>query len=70
MEKIERILAWHDSRVTLKQLAKAEGVSPATIGHIIKTRGTHYKSAPPEERAATLEAHRERCRALREANLL
>jgi hypothetical protein len=56
--------------VTLKAFAKSLGVSPATLQHIIRTRGAHYKSAPPDERAETLRAHRSHCQALREANLL
>jgi IS30 family transposase len=65
-----RVLRWHDSRVTLRQLSKELGVSTSTITAIIKSRGTHYKQAPPEERAAALTAHRERCAKLRDANFL
>jgi hypothetical protein len=64
--QIARILAWHDSQVTLKQLAASLGVSPATVARIIQTRGSHYKQAPPEERAASLEAHRAQRRDLRD----
>ena len=63
--QIATVLAWHDSRVTMKQLADSLGVSMTTVGHVIKSRGAHYKQAPPEEREATLEAHRAYCKALR-----
>jgi hypothetical protein len=63
--QIATVLAWHDSRVTMKQLADSLGVSTTTVAHAIKSRGTHYKQAPPEEREATLEAHRAYCKALR-----
>jgi transcriptional antiterminator len=68
--QIVRILAWHDARVTLKQLSAELRVSTSTIVHVIKTRGTHYKQAAPEERLASLQAHRARRRQLRAANLL
>lgn len=69
-EQVIRVLRWHDSRVTLRQLSKELGVSTSTIAVIVKTRGAHYKQAPPEERAAALTAHRERCARLRAANIL
>jgi hypothetical protein len=69
-EQIARVLAWHDSRVTLKQLAASLGVSTCTVVHVINSRGIHYKQAPPKEREASLNAHHAHCRALREANLL
>jgi len=69
-KQIARILAWHDSRVTLKHLSVELGVSTSTIVHVIKSRGTHYKQAVPEERVASLQAHRARRAQLREANLL
>jgi hypothetical protein len=56
--------------MTLKVKARSLGVSPSTLQHIIKTRGRHYKSAPPEDRAATLKAHREYRRALLDANVI
>lgn len=62
--QIATVLAWHDSRVTLKQLAASLGVSTSTVVHAIQSRGTHYKQAPPEKREATLEAHRANRRAL------
>jgi hypothetical protein len=69
-QQVATILSWADSRVTLKALAKSLGVSPETVKRIIRSRGTHFKSPPPEERAETLTAHRARRRALKEANLL
>jgi transposase len=69
-KQIARILAWHDSRFTLKRLSAELGVSTSTIVHVIKTRGSHYKQAAPEERVASLEAHRARRAQLRAANLL
>jgi hypothetical protein len=68
LAQIAQVLAWHDSHVTLKQLAADLGVSTSTVVHIIKTRGGDYKQAPPEEREATLAAHRAHCRALTEAH--
>jgi hypothetical protein len=64
------VLAWHDSRMTLKEVAASLGVSTTTVVHVIKSRGAHYKQAPPEERAATLNAHRAHRRALRAKNWL
>jgi len=69
-QQIARILAWHDSRVTLKLLSVELGVSTSTIVHVIKSRGTHYKQAIPEERVASLQAHRARRAQLHAANLL
>jgi IS30 family transposase len=69
-QQIACILAWHDSRVTLKRLSVELGVSTSTIVHVIKSRGTHYKQAVPEERVASLQAHRARRAQLRAANLL
>lgn len=68
--QIEAVLAWHDARVSLKEFAASLGVSTSTVTHVIKSRGSHYKQAPPEERAASLSAHRERRRALEEAHWL
>src|ERR1700741_3736254 len=58
--QIARVLKWHDTRLTLKALAAELGVSTSTLTALIKTRGSHYKQAPPEARAATLRAHRAR----------
>jgi predicted DNA-binding protein (UPF0251 family) len=66
--QIAAVLAWHDSRVTLKQLAVSMGVSTSTLTNAIQSRGTHYKQAPPEERAVALKAFRAHRRALRAAN--
>lgn len=63
--QIATVLAWHDSRMTLKQLADSLGVSTTTVSHAIKSRGKHYKQAPPEQRESTLEAHRANREALR-----
>jgi hypothetical protein len=68
--QIDTVLAWHDSRVTLKQLAASMGVSTSTVVHAIQSRGTHYKQAPPEERIASLNAHYARRRALQAAHWL
>ncbi|QOJ31422.1 MAG: hypothetical protein HRU81_04525 [Gammaproteobacteria bacterium] len=51
--------------MTLKQLADSLGVSTTTVSHAIKSRGKHYKQAPPEQRESTLEAHRANREALR-----
>ncbi len=68
--QIATVLAWHDSRVTLKQLAASMNVSTSTVAHAIASRGTHYKQAPPEERAESLRVHRAHRRALQAAGLL
>lgn len=69
-EQIATVLAWNDSRVTLKQLAASMGVCTSTLRYIIKSRGTHYKQAPPEEREESMRVHREHCRGLKAANFL
>jgi hypothetical protein len=56
--QVAAVLAWHDSRQTLKQVAASHGVSPTTILNLIHSRGAHYKQAPPEKRAATLSGYR------------
>ena len=68
--QIARVLAWHDSRVTFKELAASLNVSTSTLRQVIKSRGSHYKQAPPEERAAALTAHRTHVRGLEAANWL
>lgn len=68
--QIDAILAWHDSRVTLKQLAGSLGVSTSTVVHVIQSRGSHYKQAPPEQREESLEESRAHRRALRAAHWL
>ena len=68
--QIARVLAWHDSRVTFKELAASLGVSTSTLRQVIKSRGSHYKQAPPEERVAALKAHRVHVRGLLAANWL
>ena len=68
--QIAQVLAWYDSRVTLKQLASSLGVSRTTLGNLIKSRGTHYKQAPPEERTEALRANCARRRELQAANWL
>jgi hypothetical protein len=70
LAQIATVLAWHDSRVTLQQLAANLGVSTSTVVNAIKSRGTHYKQAPPEERVATLRVHRAYRQALREGRWL
>ena len=47
---IARILEWQDQRITRRQLAAQLGVSDSTIGAILKSRGTHYKTDSPEIR--------------------
>ncbi len=68
--QIARVLAWHDSRVTFKELAASLNVSTSTLRHVIKSRGSHYKQAPPEERATALSVHRAHVRGLQAANWL
>ena len=68
--QIARVLAWHDSRVTFKELAASLNVSTSTLRQVIKSRGSHYKQAPPEERAAALNAHRAHVRSLQAADWL
>jgi len=68
--QIARVLAWHDSRVTFKELAASLGVSTSTLRQVIKSRGSHYKQAPPEERAVALSAHRVHVRGLQARNWL
>lgn len=68
--QIAPVLAWHDSRVTFKELAASLNVSTSTLRQVIKSRGSHYKQALPEERAAALSAHRKHVRSLEAANWL
>jgi hypothetical protein len=68
--QIARLLAWHDSRVTFRELAASLGVSTSTLRQVIKSRGSHYKQAPPEERAVALNAHRIHVRGLQAGNWL
>ena len=68
--QIARVLAWHDSRVTFKELAASLNVSTSTLRKVINSRGSHYKQAPPEERAAALSVHRAHVRGLEAANWL
>lgn len=69
--QIDAILAWHDSRVTLKQLAASLGVLTSTVVHVIQSRGSHYKQAPPpEQREESLKENRAHRRALRAAHWL
>jgi hypothetical protein len=68
--QIARVLAWHDSRVTFKELAASLNVSTSTLRQVINSRGSHYKQAPPEERAAALSIHRAHVRGLQAANWL
>ena len=68
--QISRVLAWHDSRVTFKELAASLNVSTSTLRQVIKSRGSHYKQAPPEERGAALSAHRAHIRGIQAANWL
>ena len=68
--QIVRVLAWHDSRVTFKELAASLNVSTSTLRQVIKSRGSHYKQAPPEERAVALSVHRAHVRSLQAANWL
>lgn len=70
LDQVARVLTWHDNRVTLRQLSAELGVSTSTVTALIKSRGAHYKQAPPEERAATLSAHRERCSRLKAVNFM
>ena len=49
----------------MKQLAASLGVSTKTVIQAINSRGMHYKQAPPEEREATLKAHRANRKVLR-----
>jgi IS30 family transposase len=68
--QIDAILDWHDSRVTLKQLAASLGVSTSTVVHVIQSRGSHYKQAPPEQREESLKESRAHRRVLRAAHWL
>lgn len=68
--QVAYVLAWYDSRLSRKQVAARLGVSTATLAHVIRSRGAHFKQAPPEERAETLSAHRAHRRALRARNWL
>ncbi len=47
---IARILAWHDNRMTRRQLARELGLSETAVGNVIKSRGTHFKTESPEVR--------------------
>jgi hypothetical protein len=58
--QIADILAWHASRVSLKQKAAEHGVSATVIRHVIRTGGKTYKQASPEQRAKNLAADRQR----------
>lgn len=70
LAQIAAILAWHDSRVTLSQLAASMGVSTTTVVQVIRSRGTHYKQAPPEEREENLKVHYAHRQALQAVGLL
>jgi transposase len=64
--QIEEILTWAASRRTMAQVARQTGVSTTIIAQIIRTGGTHYKQASPEQRTANLvndHAHRDQLRA-------
>jgi hypothetical protein len=64
------VLAWHDSRMTLRQKAAELGISPGTLQNVIRTRGEHYKQPSPEQRANTLRTSRARRAELRAAGLM
>lgn len=49
-EAVARILAWHDHRITLSQLARELGVCKTTVVNVIRSRGQHYKTESPEVR--------------------
>jgi transposase len=68
--QIEEILEWHRNRETLKQIATRLGLSPATVGMVIRTKGLHYKSASPEKRDAVKAAAREHREQLERAHLI
>lgn len=68
--QIATILAWHESRVTLNELAASMNVSTSTVAHAIASLGAHYKQAPPEERVESLRVHRAHRKALQAAALL
>ena len=48
--QIARILAWHDHRIILRQLAREPGVCESTIGNVITSRGLHFWTESPEIR--------------------
>jgi len=68
--QVAEVLAWHDSRVTLKAFAAKFGVNESTLTYVIRTRGLHYKQPPPEERVANVLASRMRRRKMEAANLM
>ena len=68
--QIEEILEWHRNRETLKQLATRLGLSPATVGMVVRTKGLHYKSPSPEKRDAVKAAARERREQLERLHLI
>ena len=43
--QIATVLAWHDSRVTLKQLAASMNVSTSTVAHAIASRGAALQTS-------------------------
>ena len=68
--KIEELLAWADARVTIKQKAAEEGISPGLLHIIIKTRGQNYKQPSPEQRPAVVAARAQRRQQLAAAALI
>jgi hypothetical protein len=68
--QIQEILAWAASRQTINEKARQMGVSTTIIAQIIRTGGTHYKQASPEQRTANLVNDRARRSQLRAEYLL
>lgn len=48
--QVRRILEWQRNRKTLVQVARENGVSPATIYTVIRD-GARYKRSPPPNRS-------------------
>jgi hypothetical protein len=49
---IEAILIWHATRRTARRVAEQYGISTSLLRQICQSGGHHYKSLPPELRAA------------------
>jgi len=45
---VAAILAWQAARETQRQLARRLGLSVRTVSHVIRTRGSHYKTPSPD----------------------
>lgn len=57
--QIDEVLDWARQRVSVRAKARALGISISTLRNILKSGGTHYKTAPPELRPQVRAARRQ-----------